>query len=92
MSINSLMEEAAAEATEKQHVMKVMDPAHGDFRVTWDPSRDEEVKQARETFKKLKRKGMAAYRVNEDGKKADLMHDFDPNAKAMIMAPALAGG
>ena len=92
MSLNSMLDKAAAEATEHAHVMAVMDPKEGDLKTIWDPDKPEEVEVARCTFEKMKKKGMTGYRVKRDGSKAEVMNDFDPEAEAVIMAPALRGG
>ena len=92
MSLNSMLDEAAAEATEHAHVMAVMDPKEGDLKTVWDPDNEAEVKVARCAFEEMKKKGLVGYRVKRDGSKAEVMHEFDPEAEAVIMAPALRGG
>lgn len=71
--------------------MCVMDRT-GDSKSIWDPNNRDEVDQARKTFNDLKAKGYTAYHVRDDGKKAEIMRDFDPHAGKVILSPAMAGG
>lgn len=71
--------------------LRVIDPT-GDTKTIWDPSRPDEVENARETFRKLKAKGYIAYRVDQGGNKAEIMAEFDPQAGKVIMAPPVVGG
>lgn len=63
----------------------------GDTRHTWDSTKPEEVKAAREVFDRL-RKTHLAYRVNRDGDKGEVIDRFDPTAERMILAPQMVGG
>jgi len=54
----------------------------GDHRLTWDPLNEDEVKEAREEFKRLKKAGYIAYRLNiidpeVRGPKADTFSRWD---------------
>ena len=69
----------------------VMDVS-GDSKTIWDPDNSDEVTNAQRTFNDLKHKGYTAYRVREDGKKAEIMREFDPAAGKVILSPAMAGG
>lgn len=91
MSIGTLIDEAKA-APETEHALRVMDPQAGDIKTTWDPDNDYEVEEAERMFDSMKDKGFAAYRVDKDGEQSGLMHKFDPDARAIIMAPPIAGG
>ena len=73
-------------------VMMIMDAKHGHKNEVWDPNNPDEVATARDTFKSLRKKGYIAFRVDENGEKAKIMHEFDPEAGKMIMSPAPAGG
>jgi len=75
-----------------KRVMRIMDPKEGDMKLVWDPDNEVEVAHARETFDKMRKKGLAAFRVDKKGDKAKTLTEFDPDAAAMILAPALAGG
>lgn len=97
MSLGATLDAAVKEAKDSgKHVLAVMRPSHdkdgGDFKCTWDPENVSEVSHARATFEKFKNQGMAAFRVDDEGEQAELMRDFDPKARAMIMAPPVAGG
>lgn len=64
----------------------------GDTRVEWDPSMRHEVEAARQNFDKLISKGYYAYRVSSSGERGEMIREFDPNARKIIMAPQMAGG
>lgn len=64
----------------------------GDTRITWDPENEVEVKEVRKTFKRLKDKGYLAYSVKEDGERKEVVHEFDPSAEKIILAPPMQGG
>jgi len=64
----------------------------GDTKTIWDADSEEEVKAAEETFEKLKNQGYVAYKVDENGKKGEVMHTFDPQAGRVILAPGIVGG
>lgn len=74
------------------NTMSVMHPDHGDLKVIWNPDEPDEVASAREQFDAMKKKGYVAYRVDRAGDKAEVMNSFDPDAKAIILAPFVAGG
>jgi hypothetical protein len=71
--------------------MCVMDRT-GDTRTIFDPDNPDEVEAARETFKKLTKKGYLAYRVKGSGDKGEAMTEFDPTAGKIILTPPLRGG
>ncbi len=72
--------------------MAVMTAKDGDIKVEWDNDKPEEVTHARETFRKMKQKGYAAYRTNPKGSKGELIREFDPAAESIVMAPQMVGG
>lgn len=71
--------------------MEIMDRT-GDTKVIWDRSNEDEVENARRTFKDLKKKGYIAYAVKADGDKGKVVSEFDPEAEKLILTPALRGG
>jgi hypothetical protein len=73
------------------HTLAVMNEK-GDTKTVWNANNDVEVENARETFKRFKKKGYMIYKVSGDGKKGEVMNEFDPNAQKMIAAPNLQGG
>lgn len=75
-----------------KRIMRVMDPKAGDLKIVWDPEKPDEVEHARKTFDELRKKGMAAFKVDKKGDKAKMLTTFDPDVEAMIMAPPLGGG
>lgn len=82
----------AKKSDDGRHTMSVMATGKGDYKVTWDPEVEAEVDAARKSFDELRKKGMAAYAVDRKGGKGRVLNSFDPDAEAMIMAPALVGG
>ena len=72
------------------HTLRVLDST-GDSTITWNPGNQTEVDVARAAFDAAKRKGYLAY-TDVDGGQGEVLRDFDPQAGAIIMAPALAGG
>jgi hypothetical protein len=74
-----------------QSVMAVMN-ASGDLKCIWDRTKPSEVEAVRAQFKDFKKKGYMAYKVTEGGNRGEILHDFDPDAQSVILAPALKGG
>ena len=65
----------------------------GDTKIIWDSNNDDEVEAARKTFDGLKKKGFMAYKaIGKDGRKGDIIKDFDPEAERIIMVPRMVGG
>ena len=64
----------------------------GDVKHIWQRGNEDEVEAARAMFDSLKAKGFSAFRVDDEGEKAELMRKFDPKAGKMIMVPQIAGG
>jgi hypothetical protein len=65
----------------------------GDTKVIWSRDNADEVEAAREQFKRLKKKGFAAFKVvGKSGEKGEQIDEFDPNAERIILVPPMAGG
>lgn len=64
----------------------------GDTKMTWDPENADEVAAARKHFNELRAKQMLAFSVQKNGTKGEQIHEFDPEAKAIIMTPRISGG
>ena len=64
----------------------------GDTKIIWDSANEDEVEEAKRTFKNLKDKGYAAYSVNKKGDKGEVIKKFDADAERIIMAPPMVGG
>ena len=71
--------------------LSIMDDT-GDTKLIWSANNQDEVDAAKEMFKNLKKKKYVAYSVKENGKKNEIIHDFDPNLEAIIMIPPIVGG
>jgi hypothetical protein len=81
--------EVATEAG--RHYMAQMGK-EGDIKTIWDPANPDEVVAARKQFKGWLKKGGTAFSVDEGGDKGNQMHEFDPNARRVILVPQIAGG
>ena len=65
----------------------------GDTKVIWNTANDDETKAAKRQFKDLvKKRGFAAFRVNDDGSQGERIREFDPQAGKLIIIPPMAGG
>jgi hypothetical protein len=64
----------------------------GDVKTIWDPTKPDEVANARRTFDELMKKGYAAFAVKNKGDKGEQIRAFDPQAGRIIMAAPMAGG
>jgi len=85
---------------ENQSVMAIMisyedgkpERPAGDYKVTWDRSKPEEVAHVRKTFNEWRANGYMAYKVRPDGQRAEVIKNFDPDAQCIIFAPPMQGG
>lgn len=73
------------------HSLRIMDDS-GDTRITWDPDSEFEVGEAKKAFDSHKANRYLAYKVQGDGSKGEVIQEFDPQNRAMIMAPQHVGG
>ena len=81
-----------SELAENQGMMAVMNET-GDTKTIWDRTKPDEVEAARGAYNALKRRGYMAYKVEgKDGRKGEVMGEFDPTAERLIMAPPMQGG
>lgn len=64
----------------------------GDTKVYWDARVPAEVENARQTFRTLRGKGYAAYKLAAGGAQGEQLLDFDPAAERIILVPAMQGG
>jgi hypothetical protein len=62
----------------------------GDTKIRWDKDNPDEVAAARAAFDALKAKKFRSYAMN--GKDRVIIHDFDPDAEQIVMAPQTVGG
>ena len=66
---------------------------NGDTKYYWDKTKPVEVEAARETFKKLRKEGYFAYKLNpKDDSKGEALTEFDPDAGSITFTPPLRGG
>jgi hypothetical protein len=63
----------------------------GDTRIEWDVEEEASVDVARNAFYRLKGEGYNAFQM-DNGKKGEVVEDFDPAAEKIIMALPMAGG
>jgi len=80
------------EGTTGELVMKIISES-GDDRIIWQKGFIDSVKQAREKFYDLLKKGYLAFAVRSDGKRTNRrMFKFDPRVEEIVMVPMIAGG
>lgn len=88
----NIREALDAELGPDQGSLAVLDQT-GDTKVIWDRNNPVEVEIARAAFDKAKAKKYMAYKiVGQDGKKGEVISEFDPKAERIILAPVLVGG
>jgi hypothetical protein len=65
-------------------VISTLRAEDGDFRLTWDPAKPDEVENARQAFRDLRASGHAMEAV-EPGRRGrrEIIRDFDPAAGAL---------
>jgi hypothetical protein len=64
----------------------------GDEEFRWDPAVDDErQRQAKQQFQEARRRQFFAYSRSESGD-TDIIYDFDPKAREILMAVPLLGG
>lgn len=64
----------------------------GDEVISWNRRYVDSVRWARDKFYELLDKGYKAYSVDEEGKAADLISEFAPEAEEIIMVSAVVAG
>jgi hypothetical protein len=70
----------------------VMDGS-GDTKIIWSRDNPDEVENAREQFRRLKKKGFAAFKaIGKDGHQGEQVDEFDPAAERYIFVPQMQGG
>ena len=73
-------------------VMQMM-TGYGDLKKVWNAANQDEVEDARRSFNHLvKEKKYAAFKVGENGEKAEQIREFDAEAGKMILVPPVRGG
>lgn len=67
--------------------------SRGDMKVLWDPANADEVAAAKAQFDELvQKKRFLAFRVKRKGEQGEQIREFDPEAGAVILVPAMQGG
>jgi len=74
-----------------KHFMRIMG-GEGDTKLIWDTDKDDEVEVARDTFKKLTKKGYRAFAVKKGGSQGEMIDEFDPKLEKIILAAPISGG
>jgi len=65
----------------------------GDTRLMWSVDNPDETAAAKLMFQSLKAKHFIAYKAEgKEGKKGEIIHEFDPTAERIIMVPRQVGG
>jgi hypothetical protein len=86
--------EAGEEKPAGHRMFRILHPAKGDERLTWDSQNFADIKGAKKMFVDLVEKGLTPYRVGVDGKAtSEVMDEFDPMAEEVIfLSHALVAG
>ena len=71
--------------------LNIMDGS-GHVSCKWDPSNNESITLARETYDQCIKKGARAFLLNDDGGEGEMIEDFDPSAGTILLVPPLRGG
>ncbi len=68
--------------------------ASGDTRILWDARDKDETAAAKAAFDAAKKKGMLAYKVNDETgeRTGEVIREFDPKAGKIIMVRQTRGG
>ena len=65
----------------------------GDTKQIWDRNNEDEVANAKRTWKDLvEKKKYLAFKVGKDGEKDEQVRSFDPNVERLIFVPPMQGG
>jgi hypothetical protein len=89
---SDLMTEAMTTPFDGKHWMAITDET-GDTKVMWSRDNEDEVANARRTFKDMVAKGYTAFRVTgKNGEPGEQMKEFDANAERIIFTRPQAGG
>jgi len=76
----------------QQSEMRIMDRLHGDIKIQWDPTNEDEVSSARKAFDEAKAKGMAFFKMKKKGGEGRAIRSFDPQAARIVGVPQICGG
>ena len=63
----------------------------GDTQVAWDETDTASMERAREMIERAFREGRGVFALKEDGVGVRL-HEFDPQAKEIVVIPQIKGG
>lgn len=75
-----------------KHYLAITDET-GDTKVMWSKDNQDEIDNAERTFKDMKKKGYAAFKVvGKKGEQGEQMNEFDPDAERIIFVKQQAGG
>lgn len=74
-----------------QSVMAIMNET-GDKKTIFDRSDPVQVEAAKAEFKVYKDKGYMAYKMLDEGRRGEILHEFDPKAEKIVFAPQMRGG
>lgn len=75
-----------------RHTLSILTVEDGHREVTWDPNDEGSVALATREFNSAKADGRVAVDVGENGQGAEVISEFDPSARTIVMHPPLKGG
>lgn len=77
-----------ADPAEGYSCFRILHPQKGDERISWDRRSPEQIREARELFLSLVKKGLTPFRVGPNGKASPtIMQEFDAGAEEVIFVP-----
>ncbi len=88
MSIQNALDTPVQEGTGLLHIL---DPT-GDQQVTWNRNDPTQVDIAMAAYNDAIRRGYMGYKVTADGRRGEVLRQFDRAAERIILAPAMQGG
>ncbi len=66
--------------------------SNGDTKYSWNVKNWNECCLAKETFDRFRSEGYAAFRMESDENKGEILHQFDPFVGTILFVPPLCGG
>ena len=72
--------------------MAIMTAREGHQSVTWDPTVEDEVRNAEARFQEFSAQGYNAYKVDEGKTDGEQIKEFDAQAFEILLAPQMQGG
>lgn len=89
---NHIFEDDNGQLVPEGHVVYAVLDRNGETKHVWDGANPDDVASMKAMFDAERKKGKTAYKVDRKGKRDGVMTEFDPDAEAVVFAPANRGG